>query len=126
MGIVAGVWVSPLALGALAFGAMLGLRASWWQVLAAVIVAAACGLLAVIGAFTVARRIERHDERRWQQRHAREVPAAVTATVIPQAPAPPAIVNNYYIRFGPADREAARIIRTALPGDAGEKIITEE
>ena len=45
--------------------------------------------------------------------------AVLAATVIPQVTegtAPPAIVNNYHIHFGPADREAARIIRQALPG----------
>ena len=126
MGIVVGIYVSPLALGALVFAAMLGLRASWWQVLAAVIVAAVCGLLAVIGAFAVARRIERRDERRWQQRRTREVPAPVTATVIPQAalpaiaPAPQVTVNFYGVR----PSEAAAIIRQAIP--AGDAIISKE
>ena len=54
---------------------------------------------------------------------ARHPRPALTATVTPQVTqgtTPPAIVNNYHIHFDPADREAARIIRTALPGIAGE------
>ena len=50
---------------------------------------------------------------------------AVTATVTPQVTQEtrPAIVNNYYITIDPASREAAGIIRQALPGPAGD--ITE-
>ena len=124
MVIFIGIYVSPLALAALAFGAMLGLRAAWWQVLAAVIVAAACGLLAVIGAFTLARRVERRDGRRWQQGHAREVPVSASATAIPQAshpaiaPAPQVTVNFY----GVQPSEAAAIIRQALPPGRGGAI----
>ena len=47
----------------------------------------------------------------------------LAATVIPQVSqgtAPPAIENHYHIHFGPADREAAAIIRQAIPGTAGD------
>ena len=119
MGILVRVWISPLALGALVLGAMLGLRAAWWQVLIAVIVAAVCGILAVGGAFALARWIERRDEHRWQQRYAREMPAAVAAAVMPQAahpdiaPAPQVTVNFYGVR----PSEVAAVIR-AIPGTA--------
>ena len=75
---------------------------------------------------------------RREARHAAEHPflttretsaPALTATAIPQVTqgtTPPAIVNNYYIRIDPADREAARIIRQAIPGPAVDAITAEE
>lgn len=105
------------------------LAAEWvaahaWEVLA---VTAACGALAVAAVVALMRWADRRDAR-----HAAEHPflvardaAALTATVTPQVTQEttrPAIVNNYYIRIDPASREAARIIRTAIPGQSGDAI----
>ncbi len=58
-------------------------------------------------------------------RESRTVTATVTPPQVSQGTRAPAIENHYHIHFDPADREAARIIRTVLPGMTGE-IITEE
>ena len=121
MGILVRVWISPLALGALVLGAMLGLRAAWWQVL---LVAAGCGILSLVAVVTLMRWAGRRDARRLPLWIAREVPSPAPATVIPQAAAgaPPAVENHYhgpqFHFYGAAGPEAARVIR-AIPGGTG-------
>ena len=85
------------------------------------IVSAACGVLSVAAVVALMKWGERRDARHaaiWPLLVNREVPAPVlTATVLPQASegtAAPAIENRYRIRYDPADREAARIIRDAI------------
>ena len=96
-----------------------------WEIL---IITAVCGALAVAAVIALMRWGDRREAR-----HAIEHPflvtrgeplPTVTATVTPQAiqGALPAIVNNYYIRIDPGSQEAARIIRTAIPGMAGDAI----
>ena len=51
-----GVWISPVALGALALGAGLGLRAPWWAV---ILVTAASAVLAVAAAMRIGAWYER-------------------------------------------------------------------
>jgi len=93
-------------------------------------VSASCGILAVAAVVALMRWADRRDAR-----HAahgpllvtREAPA-LTATVTPQVTQgtrAPAVEQHVHFHFDPADREAARIIRQALPGMAGA-IITEE
>jgi len=94
----------------------------WW-ILGATAVAFA---IAVHIVWRLFRWAERRDARHAAERPfliTREAPAA-TAMVTPQVTrtTPPAIVNNYYIRIDPASREAAAIIRTALPGKTGDAI----
>ncbi len=92
------------------------------------VVSATCGVLAVAAVVALMRWADRRDARlaaRGPLLITRGAPArALTATVTPQVTqaTPPAITNNYYIRIDPADREAARIIRTALPGMAGDAL----
>jgi hypothetical protein len=94
-------------------------------------VTTACGALAVAAVVALMRWGDRRE-----RRHAIEHPfltsrpgsATLTATATPQVTRgtqPPAIETHYHIHLDPADREAARIIRTALPGLSGA-IITEE
>jgi hypothetical protein len=89
-------------------------------------VSAVCGVLAVAAVVALMRWTERREAR-----HAIDHPLMVTrgeparvatATVTPQVTqgTPPAIVNNYYVTIDPASHEAARIIRQALPGMAGD------
>jgi hypothetical protein len=93
-------------------------------------IVAACGILSIaaVAILGVVRRL--------RSEHLMSVASigppsreAVTATVIPQVTEGTtplaAIENHYHIHFDPADREAARLIRSALPGAAGE-IFTEE
>lgn len=99
-----------------------------WEVLA---VTAACGALAVAAVVALMRWGDRREARHMAERPflvTRPAPATLTATVIPQVrqgAAPSAIQNHIHFHFDPADREALRVIRTALPGMAGD-IITEE
>jgi hypothetical protein len=87
-------------------------------------VCATCGVLAVLIVVVLMRWADRRDARPVQLWHAREdiAPPVLTATVIPQAIAP-AIVFNFY---GAASPEPAPVVRTALPGTAGDAITQEE
>ena len=124
-GCVGGSAAPPLALTVL-------LGATWVaeHIIEVAITSAACGALAVAAVVALMRWADRRDARlaaRGPLLITRGAPRpALTATVIPQViqgTPPSAVTNNYYIRIDPADREAARIIRTALPGMAGD--ITE-
>lgn len=93
-------------------------------------IVAACGILSIaaVAILGVVRRL-----RSEHLMSVASIPAPsrepVTATVIPQVTEGTtplaAIENHYHIHFDPADREAVALIRSALPGDAGE-IFTEE
>ena len=93
-------------------------------------VTAACGALAVAAVVALMRWGDRRERRHMAERPflvSRMEPATLTATVIPQVSQgtqPPAIETHYHIHLDPADREAVRVIRTALPGLSGA-IITE-
>lgn len=83
------------------------------------IVSAACGVLSVAAVVALMKWGERRDARHaaiWPLLAGREAPAPVlTATVLPQVTegtAVPAIENRHRIRYDPAGRESARIIRT--------------
>jgi NADH:ubiquinone oxidoreductase subunit 6 (subunit J) len=83
-------------------------------------VTALCGAVAVAAVVALMRWGDRRERRHMSERPflvSRTV-ADLTATVIPQVtqgtPAP-AIENHYHIHLDPADREAARLIRQALP-----------
>jgi hypothetical protein len=127
-----GTWqTSGLDLGAATGPAVLVvIAAAAVTVIAQIIVwlAVITGILVLAGA-AVLVLVWRHTKRREaayeaSPQHQQLIGAKVTPQVSQGTPAP-SIVNNYYIRIDPADREAARIIRTALPGMAGD-IITEE
>ena len=99
------------------------------EVVLSVIVWIAIGLGILIGAAIVAvvlvwrRTRQREAAYEASPQHQRLIAATVTPQVIQGTP-PSAVINNYYIRIDPADRESARIIRQ-LPGIAGG-IISEE
>lgn len=109
-------------------GALAGILAlEWvaahaWEVLT---VTALCGIGAAAAVVALMRWGDRRERRHMAERPflvSRTEPATLTATVIPQVSqgtTAPAIENHYHIHFDPADREAARIIRTALPGLSG-------
>jgi hypothetical protein len=109
MGIIVGVWMSPLAVAAAVLAVVLGSRAPWWVLLAAVAVLAACAILAVAGALWLTRRIERHAARAWAQR-----PAGLRAQVPPAERRPIGPVYNFNL-YGPAADQAA-VIRNAITG----------
>lgn len=121
------VGISPLALGFIAAGVVLGLRAPWWAVPLTVVVSFAL-------AVTAALRIMRAAERRGTMATAHwPVQQQLRAEAIPQVSkgtAPPPIVNNYGPQlhvYGPGgEQAAARVLRSLLPGDAGKPAITEE
>ena len=130
--------------------AFLGLAWVAEHLIEVIAVSAACGILSVASSIALFRWAERRDARqaaRWRLLHVREVPLiaagrsgleaqtgnAITGsgTRVPlsgaaaeQPALAPAIVLNFY--GADSGDMAARVIRTALPGDAGEKIITEE
>ena len=96
-------------------------------------VCGASGALAVLIVVALVRWGERQDARHaqlWAARKAALAPAPVTATMLPQAAtgARPALEQHvhYHVHLGAAEREAARIIRTALPGQAGAAITEGE
>lgn len=94
-------------------------------------VTALCGAAAVAAVVALMRWGDRRERRHMAERPfltSRPAPATLTATVIPQVSQPaqaPALEQHVHFHFDPADHEAARIIRTALPGLSGA-IITEE
>lgn len=96
MFIVVGVWISPVAVGALALGAGLGLRAAWWAVL---LVVAGSGVLAVAAAMRIGAWYERRGAMvtaSWpvqQQLRAEPAPA-----VFPAAGAP-AIEQHVHLHY---------------------------
>lgn len=86
-----------------------------WEVLA---VTAACVALAVTAVVALMRWTDRRSAAFGAALAARREHLALTATVIPQARQSaerPAIQNHVHFHFGPADREAVRVIRQALP-----------
>ena len=90
-----------------------------------IVVSVTCGVLSVAVVVALMRWTERREAR-----HAighpflitrAEVVPVVAARVIPQVTGgTSAIENHYHTHFDPADREAAAIIRAALPGTAGD------
>ena len=108
-----GVWISPVALGAVALAAMLGLRAPWWGVLLTVAVSAA---LAVAAAMRIARSTERRGAlatASWP------VQQQLRAEPVAQVPAVerPAIGPVYHFNFfAPAGDAQAAVIRQAITG----------
>lgn len=127
MFIVVGVWISPVAIGAVALAAMVGLRAPWWGVL---LVVAACGALAVAAAMRIVRVTERRGtlataswpvQRQLRAEVVAEVPVREVPAGLPPAGAP-AIGPVYNFNFyGPAGDTAA-VIRKAITGPAGDAI----
>ena len=118
MFIVVGVWISPLAIGAAVFAAMIGLRAPWWGVL---LVVAACAALAVAAAVRLGAWYERRGAMvtaSWPQQRLRaetvtEVPAREVPAGLPPAGAPaiaPAQHVHYEIHLHQADRQQASAI----------------
>jgi hypothetical protein len=114
-----GVWISPVALGAVALAATLGLRAPWWGVL---LVVAASAVLAVAAAMRIGAWYERRGTlatASWPvQQQLRAEPAA-------QVPGTgrPAIGPVYHFNFYTASGDAqAAIIRKAITGTAGDAI----
>jgi hypothetical protein len=99
-------------------------------------VCGACGALSVLVVVALMRWGERQDARHaqiWAARKAALEPPSVTATVIPQVRWPDQPVIEYHHHgavfnfYGPdGETQAARVIRAALPGQAGDRIITEE
>jgi len=94
-------------------------------------ISATCGVLAVAAVVALMRWTDRRDARHVAERPllvTREAPASrLTATVTPQVTqgtSAPAVEQHVHFHFDPADREAARIIRQAIPGLAGD-VITE-
>ena len=126
-GCAGGISVPPVA-----FAAIFGFAWVAAHVIEVAAVSAACGVLSVAAVVALMRWADRREARRVAMgplmvTRAMAAPV-VTARVIPQVSqgtAPPAIENHYHVHFDPADREAAAIIRQALPGMAGD-IITEE
>ena len=116
----------PVAALAAIFGADWVLE----NLVAVLVVSAVCGLLALAGVVALMRWAERRDARPvqlWTDRRA-QVPAAVTATVIPQAVTgarPAAIENHLHIHHHYAGPEPARV-RTAITGQAGDAITEGE
>lgn len=96
------------------------------------IVSAMSGVLAVAAVVALMRWCDC-----WQARRAagrpiwtvRAEPAIMAATVTPQVTrgtSAPAIEQHIHFHFDPDDREAARIIRQAIPGPAGDAATREE
>lgn len=113
-------------------GLLLGALALEWVASHAVeilAVTAASGALAVAAVVALMRWGDRRERRHMAERPfltSRAGPATLTAAVIPQisqGTPTPALEQHVHFHFDPADREAARIIRTALPGLSG--IITK-
>jgi hypothetical protein len=114
-------------------GLLAGAIAVGWvasHAVAVLAVTAACGALAVAAVVALMRWGDRR-ERRHAAEHpflvTRPVPAALTATVIPQvsrATAAPALEQHvhYHVHVGEGDREGARIIASALPGTSGDAL----
>ena len=126
-GCAGGVSVPPVALAAVC-----GLAWVAEHLIEVVIVSAACGILSLAAVVVLMRWADRRDARHRPLWIPREVPAAVTATVIPQVPqaaagAQPAIEHHHhgpvFNFYGPdGEAAAARVIRTALSGQAGDAI----
>jgi hypothetical protein len=91
------------------------------------VTSAACGALALAAVAALMRWTDRRDARRAAARplwSAREVPAVTPAAAVRVAASgAPAIENHYHIHLPDVgEQAAARIIRQALPGTAGESI----
>jgi hypothetical protein len=115
-------FAKPVLIGAGSLGALLVVEWVASHAVEVLAVTAACGALAVAAVVALMRWGDRR-ERRHAIEHpfltVRPAPATLTATVIPrvsQGTAAPAIEQHIHFHFDPADREAARVIRTALPG----------
>jgi len=109
----------------LALTAFLGVDWIVTHLIEVAIMSASCGALAVAAVVALMRWADRRDARyaaRGPLLVTREAPAILTATVTPQVTqvTPPAIEQHVHFHFDPADREAARIIRTVIPGQAGD------
>ena len=106
MFIMVGVWISPVALGALALGVGLGIRAAWWEVL---LVVAASAALAVAAAVRIARGAERRGAlatASWPvQQQLRAEPVRQVRQV-----QPPAIEQHVHYHYHPADGQQAPAI----------------
>ena len=120
MFIVVGAWISPVALGAVALGVTVGLRAPWWAVLAVV---AASAALAVAAAIRIARGAERRGMLATASWPVQQQLRAETVQELPRQERPaiaPQTVNIF--NLGADATRAAALIRTAIPGKAGDAI----
>ena len=117
----------------LAFAAFCGVDWVVTHIVEVAIVSATCGVLAVAAVVALMRWSDRRDARhaaRYPLLRTREAPA-LAAKVTPQVmqgTTPPAIEQHVHYHYHAAEREAARVIRTTLPGMAGghHHRITEE
>lgn len=111
-----GIWISPVAIGVLALGVGLELRAALWAVL---LVVAACSALAVAAAVRIARSTERRGTlatAQWPvQRQLRAEPVAQVPAAERPAIGP---VYNFNFNYPVADAHAA-VIRKAIGGTDG-------
>jgi hypothetical protein len=96
------------------------------------VVSAVSGVLAVAAVVALMRWCDRRQARRAAEHPiwtVRAEPAIMAATVTPQVTrgtSAPAIEQHIHFHFDPDDREAARIIRQAIPGPAGDAATREE
>jgi hypothetical protein len=109
------------------FAALCGLDWLVMHIIEVAATSAACGVLAVVAVAALMRWADRRDARHAAARplwSARKAPA-VTSAAAPRVTASPvpAIENHYHIHLPDVgEQAAARIIRQALPGTAGESI----
>lgn len=103
-----------------ALGALEWLLARIWWVIAGLAVLAAAVLAVVRWLIRAQQRREAAFGDRLAMTSRREAPA-LTVTATPQVTAtlPPAIEQHVHFHLDPADREALRVIRQALPGEPG-------
>ena len=103
-----GIWISPAALGAIAFAILLGLRAPWWAVLAVV---AACAALAVAAVVALMRWSDARAVRVWSQR-----PAQLRAERVTELPGAerPALEQHVHYHYHAADERPAIVIPGAI------------
>jgi hypothetical protein len=121
-------FAKPVLIGAGSLGALLVVEWVASHAVEVLAVTAACGALAVAAVVALMRWGDRREARHAIEHPfltVRPAPATLTATVIPQVsqperPAIPQVVNfNFY---GTGSTMAARAIRQAIPGQAGDAI----
>ena len=119
------------AVPAAAFAVFCGLTWIAEHLAEVIAVSAACYVLSVAAVVALSRVTARREAAFGARLAAAHQRGTLTATVIPQvtqeATARPAIEQHFHVHHHYADsREPARVIRTALPGQAGAAITTEE
>jgi hypothetical protein len=103
------------------------------------IVSGVCGVLAVAAVVALMRWQDRRQAARGPLMTYRAEPAGISRPPadpgplsstapgqIRLRPAPPAIEQHVHFHFDPADHEALRVIRSALPGTAGDATTGKE